>query len=131
MVYASLRTDLRHALWKYIMELGAVISIPWFLVRDVNQVLSEEDKTGGRFESWQSSGCLWEMLDVCQFTDLVGDCSRWRWPGLSTLDSRKSCRSVGREIQRISSHLQRISSNLLDGGAGMCMEVRKSINNGA
>lgn len=47
-VYASPRYNLRVPLWDYLIRLGAIITEPWVLIGDWNQVLSSEDKFGGR-----------------------------------------------------------------------------------
>lgn len=58
------------ALWQYVRQLGTVIEVPWLLVGDFNQVLSEEDKLGGRAVSWRKTKSLLDTLDACSLLDL-------------------------------------------------------------
>lgn len=50
-VYASPNYMLCTYLWEFLQKLGKVITSPWLLISDWNQVLSPEDKQGGRATS--------------------------------------------------------------------------------
>lgn len=46
-VYASPNLAFRNSLWIYLEELGRVMTRPWLLLGDFNQVLRESEKRGG------------------------------------------------------------------------------------
>lgn len=46
-IYASPKERHRKELWDYIINTRQCISVPWLLLGDFNQVLSERDKSRG------------------------------------------------------------------------------------
>ncbi|KAI5659406.1 hypothetical protein M9H77_28199 [Catharanthus roseus] len=69
-IYASPKLVFPEALWQYVRQLGTVIEVLWLLVGGFNQVLSEEDKLGGRAISWRKTKSLLDTLDACSLFDL-------------------------------------------------------------
>lgn len=47
-IYASPKQAFREELWQYIRDIGSCIQSPWQLVGDFNQILSSDEKKGGK-----------------------------------------------------------------------------------
>lgn len=78
--YGGPQRNLRRAFWSLIRQLSEKSSLPWCLIGDVNNILNQSDKRGGRpYPNWLISG-FQEVFYDCNFVDidLVGYPYTWR-----------------------------------------------------
>ena len=47
-IYASLRYRERHILWDNLNQVATLHNLPWLVLGDFNEIISSEDKLGGR-----------------------------------------------------------------------------------
>lgn len=78
-VYASPVYMLRSSLWEYLEALGSVMTAPWLLIGDWNQVLVPADKSGGRPVGSLMSNSLWQVVLRCALLDLGFTGSKYTW----------------------------------------------------
>lgn len=81
-VYASPHYVLRSSLWGYLKTLGNLIAIPWLLVGDWNQVISQEDKLGGRPVTSSLTSSLWSVISDCGLVDVGFSGCKFTWSNL-------------------------------------------------
>lgn len=78
-LYASPHVTIRNYLWDFIQTLGRIISLPWLLIGDWNQVVNAEDKQGRRPVSSAQSAPLLRTVTACSLVDLGFLGSRFTW----------------------------------------------------
>nr|XP_023897074.1 uncharacterized protein LOC112008941 [Quercus suber] len=78
-VYASPRTAERHVLWNNLIKTVELQNLPWVVVGDFNEPLSEKDKFGGRAVSVSRSLLFKECLDKCNMIDIGFSGPRFTW----------------------------------------------------
>lgn len=69
-IYASPRYAERNLLWKNLSTVAASHSLPWILAGDFNEVLTREDKLGGRAVNIHRALKFKECLDKCRMINL-------------------------------------------------------------
>lgn len=57
-IYASSSPLLREDLWNYLIDIGHLISMPWILIGDFNQILYLEEKKVGQWRFKEESNRL-------------------------------------------------------------------------
>lgn len=70
-IYASPRYIERKLLWENLSTIVASRSLSWILAGDFNEVLTGEDKLGGRAVNIHRALKFKECLDKCRMIDLV------------------------------------------------------------
>lgn len=78
-VYASPRIEERSILWNNLFSLAELQSMAWFIARDFNEPLLDEDKFGGRNISLNRSLLFKDYLDKCNMIDLGFLGPRFTW----------------------------------------------------
>lgn len=77
LVYASPTDEHRHRLWRDLGWLGSVFNMPWCLIGDFNEVLSQEDKKGGR--RFEGNNGLNLVMSQCKLMQLPFSGPRYTW----------------------------------------------------
>ncbi|XP_075670362.1 uncharacterized protein LOC142640157 [Castanea sativa] len=78
-IYASPQLGERCVLWNNLCMFAKLHNMPWVIVRDFNEPLSNEDKFGGRAVSNSRSFDFKECLDSCNMIDLGFSGPRFTW----------------------------------------------------
>ena len=78
-VYASPRIEEMSILWNNLFSLAELQSMAWFIARDFNEPLLDEDKFGGRNISLNRSLLFKDYLDKCNMIDLGFLGPRFTW----------------------------------------------------
>ncbi|KAF7815199.1 reverse transcriptase [Senna tora] len=69
-IYASPNRDRRKILWSNLMNLSEVVSIPWMICGDFNDILSPDEKWGGNAASASRIRDFKTCIDYCGLSDL-------------------------------------------------------------
>lgn len=69
-VYASPKPVFHQVLWEYLVTLGRLISIPWLLLGDFNQVLFATEKHGGCPVTYRHTRHFATFISDCALVDL-------------------------------------------------------------
>ena len=69
-IYASPRFAERCVLWENLKMLASLHYLPWAIMGDFNEVISEEEKSGGNTISQRRVNAILDYIDVCQMMDL-------------------------------------------------------------
>lgn len=80
-IYASPRVAERKILWANLTQVAKLHNIPW-LLGDFNEVLSSEDKLGGRNINLNRALDFKECLDSCNLLDLGFLGPKFTWSNL-------------------------------------------------
>nr|XP_023873993.1 uncharacterized protein LOC111986559 [Quercus suber] len=75
-IYASPRSAERHILWNNLNKVVELHDMPWVIAGDFNEILTAEDKFGGKAVGVSSSLLFKECLDNCNMID-IGFAGRW------------------------------------------------------
>ncbi|XP_027082559.1 uncharacterized protein [Coffea arabica] len=94
-VYASPDPPTRRSLWEYFSNIDKSINFPWMVVGDFNEVISSEEKQGGRPLGRASQSSLAQILLQGGLMDM--DCSG---PSLTWSNCRKGIGSVRKRLDR-------------------------------
>ncbi|XP_023878054.1 uncharacterized protein LOC111990509 [Quercus suber] len=78
-IYASSRLAGRRILWSNIEKVGQLHDLPWLMIGDFNEILSEEDKFGGNHINLNRALEFKECLDSCNFVDLGFAGPKYTW----------------------------------------------------
>ncbi|OMO73363.1 Endonuclease/exonuclease/phosphatase [Corchorus olitorius] len=78
-VYASPTPSVRDFLWNYLNEFDEFDNIPWLLHGDFNQVLTVEEKSGGRPEPVRRMESFREVIDQQHLIDLEASGCKFTW----------------------------------------------------
>lgn len=94
-VYASPKLVLRRSLWLYLEELGRVMSLPWLLLGDFNQVLRRSEKRGGGPLRAQNTHQFAHMISVYALLDLGFSGPAFTWDNM-----RQGCCNIKERLDR-------------------------------
>lgn len=78
-VCASLRPIVRKDLWRYNLDMGAQINIPWVLIGGFNQIVAAKEKQGGRSFNPIMALKLIDTIDQCHLLDLGFQGTTFTW----------------------------------------------------
>lgn len=78
-IYVCPRYAERKLLWENLSTIAASHSLPWILATDFNEVLTGEDKLGGRAVNIHRALKFKECLDKCRMIDLGFSGPRYTW----------------------------------------------------
>ncbi|XP_048615950.1 uncharacterized protein LOC125588571 [Brassica napus] len=81
-VYGEPATDGRSGVWERLRRLGLGRSQPWCMVGDFNEILSNEEKTGGPMRPEESFKYFADMLSARNMEELVSKGDRFTWGGM-------------------------------------------------
>ncbi|XP_058777191.1 uncharacterized protein LOC131651549 [Vicia villosa] len=78
-IYAHNQLDLRRRLWKNILNIHAKQTGPWCIIGDFNNVLTAQDRTGGKLVQVVEYADLENMMQITQLSEMdsVGDYYTW------------------------------------------------------
>lgn len=68
-IYASPNITLRSKVWENLIEQHASYIEPWLVGGDFNDILSQNEKIGGRLINTKSSKILWNSINGCNLID--------------------------------------------------------------
>lgn len=80
-VYGHPNQSLRHDLWHKLEEIKSARNGPWLLVGDFNEILSKDEKIGGREREEKSFEDFQKLYSNCDFQDLKSKSNRFSWIG--------------------------------------------------
>ena len=69
-IYASPRFAERCVLWDNLKMLASLHNLPWAIMGDFNEVIAEEEKSGGNPISQRRVNAILDCMDTCQMMDL-------------------------------------------------------------
>ena len=78
-VYASPRHKERCMLWNNLTTVANTYNLPWIIAGDFNEMLSSDDKLGGRPINLYRANIFKECLDACNMADLDFQGPRYTW----------------------------------------------------
>lgn len=81
-IYASPNPFFREELWQYILQLGPLITLPWLLLGDFNQVLSGSEKKGGCPVNQRNMAALQAVVTGCSLVDMGFSGPRFTWSNM-------------------------------------------------
>lgn len=81
-VYASPNCWYREELWSYLIHVGEVMTLPWMVLGDFNQVLCASDKKGGRLVFPSQTMSFLYMVRTCGLVDLGFTRSKYTWSNM-------------------------------------------------
>ena len=82
-VYASPNFAKRKIFWNYLENIAATISLPWVLLGDFNDMISEDEKLGGLPLNKIRIVAFKNCMDKCGLMDLGFQGPRFTWPNKS------------------------------------------------
>ncbi|KAL4638398.1 hypothetical protein ACB092_03G143700 [Castanea dentata] len=91
-IYASPRFEERCILWENLKMLADIHDLPWALMGDFNEVLTEEEKSGGNHISQRRVRAIQECMDTCYMIDLGFSGPKFTWTNKRGLDDLIQCR---------------------------------------
>ncbi|WZZ00931.1 hypothetical protein YC2023_073259 [Brassica napus] len=81
-VYGHPNQAFRHYTWEQLMRIGINRKRePWFALGDFNEIVSNQEKIGGRVRPEASFHDFGSMMRTCGFTDLQSVGDRFSWAG--------------------------------------------------
>ena len=86
-IYASPRLRERHLLWNNLSIVANTHNLPWLMAGDFNELLSTNDKLGGRPLIPSRVSAFKECLDFCNMADLGFQGPRFTWTNKNDLSS--------------------------------------------
>ena len=81
-IYASPRIAERKILWENLTQVAQLHNMPWLLLGDFNEILSSENKFGGRSINLNRALDFKECLDTCSLLDLGFSGPKFTWSNL-------------------------------------------------
>ncbi|XP_023912416.1 uncharacterized protein LOC112024003 [Quercus suber] len=91
-IYANPRFAKRCILWNNIKLLAVMHDLPWALMGDFNEVLSEEEKYGGNPVCQRRVRAIKECMDVCHMMDLGFSGPKFTWTNKREVGDLIQCR---------------------------------------
>ncbi|XP_065629087.1 uncharacterized protein LOC111990897 [Quercus suber] len=91
-IFASPRFTERCLLWDNLKMLASLHNLPWSLMGDFNEVLSEDEKLGGNVICQRRVRAIQECMDACQMMDLGFSRPKFTWSNKRGLDDLIQCR---------------------------------------
>lgn len=86
-IYASPRLRERHLLWNNLSAVANTHNLPWLMAGDFNELLSTNDKLGGRPLIPSRASAFKECLDFCNMVDHGFQGPRFTWTNKNDLSS--------------------------------------------
>ncbi|XP_075658876.1 uncharacterized protein LOC142628717 [Castanea sativa] len=84
-IYASPRLAKRRILWHNLSLVNATYNLPWIMLGDFNEVLSGEEKLGGRPVNAYRARLFQDCINKCGFMDIGFSGPRFMWSNLQNL----------------------------------------------
>ncbi|XP_075669777.1 uncharacterized protein LOC142639497 [Castanea sativa] len=81
-IYASPRLAERRILWHNLSLVNATHNLPWIILGDFNEVLSGEEKLGGRLVTAYRARLFKDCINECGFMDMGFSGPRFTWSNL-------------------------------------------------
>ena len=78
-IYASPNFTKRKILWNYLKDLSPSIRLPWVLLGDFNDMLSEDETMGGLPLTSSRINAFQDYLDYCGLMDLGFHGPKFTW----------------------------------------------------
>ncbi|XP_023883345.1 uncharacterized protein LOC111995659 [Quercus suber] len=91
-IYASLRLAERYILWENLKMLTNLHDLPWALIGDFNEVLLEEEKSGGNPVCMRRVRAIKECMDACHVMDLGFSGPKFTWSNKRETGDLIQCR---------------------------------------
>ncbi|KAL0012862.1 hypothetical protein SO802_007970 [Lithocarpus litseifolius] len=91
-IYASPRFAERCVLWENLKMLAALHNLPWAIMGDFNEVISEEEKSGGNPVVPRRVNAILDCMDTCQMMDLGFSGPKFTWSNKRELGNLIQCR---------------------------------------
>ncbi|XP_074378461.1 uncharacterized protein LOC141719998 [Apium graveolens] len=85
----------RHESWELIRDLARKSNLPWCIIGDFNDMMSADEKRGGRPQPYNLLQGFTEVVDACGLTDLGFIGEKYMWE-----KSRGSCNWVQERLDR-------------------------------
>jgi hypothetical protein len=78
--YGEPSGDRKHLSWDYIRDLNSMFDLPWMIIGDFNEILSNSEKEGGNLRPQRCMQQFRDVLIQCNLSDLGfnGDMFTWR-----------------------------------------------------
>nr|XP_023919431.1 uncharacterized protein LOC112030994 [Quercus suber] len=90
-IYASPRFAERCVLWENLKLLASLHNLPWAIMGDFNEVIAEEEKSGGNPISQRVNAIL-GCMDICQMIDLGFSGPKFTWSNKREIGNLIQCR---------------------------------------
>lgn len=87
MVYASPERQERQSLWKYYETIGKQIRLPWCIMGDIDEVLCQSDKAGGKRVLTTKHKGIWKMVNACELMDIGFSGPAYTWSNFRQEDA--------------------------------------------
>ena len=78
-MYGEFKWEEKYTTWDRIRSIHQNNSLPWLIMGDLNEILFDSEKEGGRVRPERYMKAFRDTLDDCNLTDVgyVGDCFTW------------------------------------------------------
>lgn len=94
-IYASPEKQTRQQLWISLRRMGQLIEVPWVIIGDCNEVLTQDDKCGGKRVHQQGNQELGRLISKCGLIDLGYLGPQYTWTN-SKEDNNRSAERLDR-----------------------------------
>ena len=91
-IYASPRFEERCILWDNLKMLADMHDLPWALMGDFNEVLIDEEKSGGNHISQRRVRAIQDCMDTCHMLDLGFSGPKFTWTNKRGIADLIQCR---------------------------------------
>nr|XP_023870330.1 uncharacterized protein LOC111982945 [Quercus suber] len=91
-IYANPRFLERCILWDNLKMLASLHNLSWALMGDFNEVLNEEEKSGGNSMSHRRVGAIRDCMNVCHILDLGFSGPKFTWTNKREFGNLIQCR---------------------------------------
>ena len=91
-IYASPRFEERCILWENLKMLANMRDLPWALMGDFNEVLTDEKKSGGNHISQRRVRAIQDCMDTCHMLDLGFSGPKFTWTSKRGVEDLIQCR---------------------------------------
>jgi hypothetical protein len=78
-MYGEPRWENKHLTWQRLRELSLISDMPWLVMGDLNDILYQFEKEGGRTRAVNCMQAFRDAIDDCNLTDMgyIGDKFTW------------------------------------------------------
>ena len=94
-IYASPRFAERCVLWENLKMLASLHNLPWAMMGDFNEVIAEEEKSGGNPIYPRRVNTILDCMDSCQMMDLGFSGPKFTWSNKREIGNLNQCRLDG------------------------------------
>ena len=91
-IYASPRFAERCVLWENLKMLASLHNLPWAMMGDFNEVIAEEEKSGGNPIYPRRVNTILDCMDSCQMMDLGFSGPKFTWSNKREIGNLIQCR---------------------------------------